>query len=161
MAKKEYLSEEKKDLNTRKDIFWRTFFLVFFADCFIYANLSQYKWYSSLFTILLAVLSILGIIFLPGIFYQMKWVQDQYDIFQNKKWATAKDDKEKAKAKVYYNLFLFFGLSVVSYILSGVIALYVFHKSGTARLITVAVLIIISLVLSIKITETKSKKTME
>jgi sugar phosphate permease len=157
MSKKQ-LTEQEKIEQVKKDLFWRTFFLMFFAGSFAFANLSQYKWYNGVFTVIIVILCVAGVIFLPNWFYKQKWVQEQYDIFQNKKWRTASDDKEKAKAKVYYNIIVFFGLAFISYILSGVLSLYVFNKDNTIRMLVFVVLMIISLATSIFWTERQSKQ---
>ncbi|MEM4066782.1 MAG: hypothetical protein QXV17_07975 [Candidatus Micrarchaeaceae archaeon] len=159
MAKeKKVLTDEQKQINAKKDLFWRVFFLMFFIGSFLYANLSQYKWYSGVFTIIIVVVCILAVVFAPGWLYNQKWIKEQYDIFQDKKWKTSKDDAERAKAKIYYNISVFFILSVFSYLIAGVFALYLFNKSSIARLILTAVLIIVSLFVSIKLTEFKSKE---
>ena len=157
MSKKIKTSEEK-DLEVRKDLFWRTFFLMFFVGSFAYGFLVKHHLDTPTFTIALAVLWFAGVLFLPGYFYNLGWVKDQYDIFQNKKWQTASDEKERAKAKLYYNLVMFFMLSFFGWIASGVIAEFVFHKNDTAKTIMQIVFILAALGFSIWLTEAKSKQ---
>jgi len=157
MGKKIKTSEEK-DLEVRRDIFWRTFYLMFFVCAIIYGFLSNYHLDNSTFTIALVILWFAGVLFLPGYFYNLGWVKEQYDIFQNKKWQTATDEKERAKAKLYYNLVMFFMLSVFGWIASGVIAEFVFNKNNTIRMVIEAVFILAALVFSIWLTEKKSKQ---
>jgi len=157
MGKKIKTSEEK-DLEVRRDIFWRTFYLMFFVCAIIYGFLSNYHLDNSTFTIALVILWFAGVLFLPGYFYNLGWVKEQYDIFQNKKWQTATDEKERAKAKLYYNLVMFFMLSVFGWIASGIIAEFVFHKNDTAKTIMQIVFILAALGFSIWLTENKSKQ---
>jgi len=155
---KKIKTEEEKDLEMRKDIFWRNFYFLFFVCILVYGWLS--KLHLATETIALAIVGFwaAGVLFLPGWWYKQKWVQEQYDIFQNKKWKTAADEKERAKAKLYYNLAIYFLLVVFSWIASGAIAEFVFDKNNTIRMIINAVLIIASIVFSIWLTEKKSKQ---
>jgi uncharacterized membrane protein YbhN (UPF0104 family) len=155
---KKIKNEEEKDLDVRKDIFWRAFFLMFFVGSFAYGFLAKHHLDTPTFTIVLVVLWFAGVLFLPSFFYKQKWVQDQYDIFQNKKWQNATDEKERAKAKTYYNLVMFFMLSFFGWIASGVIAEFVFHKNDTAKTIMQIVFILAALGFSIWLTEKKSKQ---
>jgi|GEM_PF-5532749 len=151
-------TEQEKDLEVRKDIFWRTFYLMFFLAAIIYGFLSNYHLDNSTFTIALVILWFAGVLFLPGYFYNLGWVKEQYDIFQNKKWQTATDEKERAKAKLYYNLVMFFMLSVFGWIASGVIAEFAFNKNNTIRMVIEVAFILAALVFSIWLTEKKSKQ---
>ena len=155
---KKIKTEEEKDLEMRKDIFWRNFYFLFFVCILVYGWLN--KLHLATATIALAIVGFwaAGVLFLPGWWYKQKWVQEQYDIFQNKKWKTAADEKERAKAKLYYNLAIYFLLVVFSWIASGAIAEFVFDKNNTIRMIINAVLIIASIVFSIWLTEKKSKQ---
>jgi hypothetical protein len=155
---KKFKTDEEKELEVRKDIFWRTFFLMFFVDAFVYGFLSKHHLDTPTFTIALVILSFAGVLFLPGYFYNLSWVKDQYDIFQNKKWKTATDEKERAKAKTYYNLVMFFMLSIFGWIASGVIAEFVFNKDDTIKLILQIVFVLLALGFSIWLTEAKSKQ---
>jgi len=157
MSKKIKTSEEK-DLEVRRDIFWRTFYLLFFVCAVIYGFLSKYHLDNSTVTIALVILWFAGVLFLPGYFYNLGWVKEQYDIFQNKKWQTAADEKERAKAKAYYNLVIFFMLSFFGWIASGVIAEFVFNKNNTIRMVIEIVFILAALGFSIWLTEKKSKQ---
>jgi Ca2+/Na+ antiporter len=151
-------TEEEKDLEMRKDIFWRNFYFLFFVCILAYGWLNKLHLATETIGVALVGFWIAGVLFLPAWWYKQKWVQEQYDIFQNKKWKTATDEKERAKAKLYYNLAIYFLLVVFSWIASGAIAEFVFDKNNTIRMIINAVLIIVSVVFSIWLTEKKSKQ---
>jgi MFS family permease len=158
---KKIKTDEEKELDARKDIFWRTFFLMFFVGAIAYGFLSKYHLDTPVFTIALVILCFAGVLFLPGYFYNLKWVQEQYDIFQNKKWQTATDKNERAKAKVYYNLVLFFVLSFFGWLAAGIVAEFVFNKNDNVKAILDVVFILFALVFSLWITEKKSKQPQE
>jgi len=155
---KKIKTEEERDLDVRKDIFWRTFYLMFFVGAFAYGFLSKHHLDTPTVTIALVILWFAGVLFLPGYFYNLSWVKEQYDIFQNKKWKTATDKKERAKAKTYYNLVMFFMLSFFGWIASGIIAEFAFNKNDTIKLILQIVFVLLALGFSIWLTEKKSKQ---
>jgi len=156
---KKVKTEEQKDLEMRQDIFWRNFYFMIFLAAIASGFLEKWHLETTTVTIALIGLWFAGVLFLPSWFYKQNWVKEQYDIFQNKKWQTAADEKERARAKLYYNLVVFFMLSVFSWLGSGVIAEFVFNKNNTIRTIIEFVLISASVVFSIWLTERKSKQT--
>jgi len=158
MKKTKVKTEEQKDLEMRQDIFWRNFYFMIFLAAIVSGFLEKWHLETTTVTFILIFLWLAGVIFLPSWFYKQNWVKEQYDIFQNKKWQTATDEKERARAKLYYNLVVFFMLSVFSWLGSGVIAEFVFNKNNTIRTILEFVLISLSLVFSIWLTEKKSKQ---
>ena len=151
-------TEEQKDLEMRQDIFWRNFYFMIFLAAITSGFLEKWHLETTTVTFILIGLWLAGVLFLPSWWYKQNWIREQYDIFQNKKWQTATDEKERARAKVYYNFAVFFMLSVFVWLGSGALTEFVFNKNKTIGTIVEVVLMTSALVFSIWLTEKKSKQ---